>query len=488
MLFGLFITIALIIGISLWSGRKAKDASTFTTGGGKASGFVVCGALMGTIVSGQSTVGTAQLAFSYGIDAWWFTIGAAIGCMLLALFYARPLRASGCTTLMEIVAKEFGHKAEVVGSLLCCLGIFISIVAQIISSSALLTSLLPLNYLWAALITVGLMLTYVVFGGMIGAGWSGIVKMGLLYVASIVTGVYVWSHAHGFGGLIHGIELLPGMEGQQVRQQYANLFARGAMKDMGGCLSLALGVLATQTYAQCILSGRSDKASRRGGLFCAFLIPPIGAACTLIGMYMRAHYLTAAEVDALGYLPEGMHMMQSSVQAFPLFITNHLNPFFGGVVLGTLFITIVGGGSGLALGVATILGRDVLTPLRNRLGREGRLTVHQLRLLIVAILMVGVVISLKSQRAFINDLGFLSLGLRATAVLVPLTGALFFPQRIRPQYAFASMIAGTAMLIAAKAAHLPSDSFYWGMGASIIVCVWGIRHSTDKKPNNIKAE
>jgi len=488
MLIGLLLTIMLIIGISLWSGRKAKDASTFTTGGGKASGFVVCGALMGTIVSGQSTVGTAQLAFSYGIDAWWFTIGAAIGCLLLALFYTKPLRASGCTTLMEIVAKEFGHKAEVVGSLLCCLGIFISIVAQIISSSALLTSLLPISYIWAALITVGLMLTYVVFGGMIGAGWSGIIKMGLLYVASIVTGVYVWSNAQGFNGLMHDIEALPGMNAQMASRQYANFFARGAMKDLGGCLSLALGVLATQTYAQCILSGRNDKASRRGGLCCAFLIPPIGAACTLIGMYMRAHYLTPAEVESLGYLPEGMQMMQNSVQAFPLFITNHLNPFFGGIVLGTLFITIVGGGSGLALGVATILGRDVLTPLRNRRGKEEAITIHQLRILIVVILMVGVILSMKFQSAFINDLGFLSLGLRATAVLVPLTCALFFPKRIKKSYTFASMIAGTAMLIVAKAANLPSDSFYWGMGASIIVCLCGLRRNTDKNPNNITAQ
>ena len=37
------------------------------------------------------------------------------------------------------------------------------------------------------------------------------------------------------------------------------LLARGAGKDLGACFSLILGVLTTQTYAQAILLGKSDK-------------------------------------------------------------------------------------------------------------------------------------------------------------------------------------------------------------------------------------
>lgn len=483
MILGLILTIALIIGIGILSGRKAKDAESFTTGGGRASGWVVCGAIMGTIVSGQSTVGTAQLAFSFGISAWWFTVGAAIGCLMLAVMYAKPLRDTGCSTLLEIVAREYGHKAEVVGSTLCLIGIFISIVAQIIASSALLTTLLPIRYLWAALAAVALMMIYVVFGGLWGAGLGGIVKMALLYISSIVAGVFVWRHSDGLSGLLHSIESIfaniPLQEGtapeEVISSRYANIFARGPLKDLGGCLSLALGVLATQTYAQGIWAGRSLGASRRGGILCACLIPPIGAACTLVGMYMRAHYITAAELEQIGgILPEGMGVMQSSVQAFPLFITHHLPPFFGGVVLGTLFVTIVGGGSGLALGCASIINRDILAPLRKKKSQSLR----QLRVIIVVLLLIAVAISLLVAKSFINDLGFLSLGLRATAVLIPLTCALFFPQRINRRFALASMISGTAALLAAQMLNLPADSFYWGFGTGLAVCLMGWRRKS----------
>ena len=93
---GLVATILLIIGIGVYSGRKVKSAADFSSGGGKAGSWIVCGAIMGTLVSSQATIGTAQLAFSYGMSAWWFTLGSGIGCLILALGYAAPFRRSGC--------------------------------------------------------------------------------------------------------------------------------------------------------------------------------------------------------------------------------------------------------------------------------------------------------------------------------------------------------------------------------------------------------
>ena len=121
---GVVATVVLLLAISWWSGRRVKDARTFITGGNSGS-WMVCGAMLGTLAGGQSTIGTAQLAFCYGLSAWWFTIGAGLGALVLGLFYAGPLRRSGCTTLLEVVSREYGRKAETVGSILFLIGIFI---------------------------------------------------------------------------------------------------------------------------------------------------------------------------------------------------------------------------------------------------------------------------------------------------------------------------------------------------------------------------
>ena len=496
---GILLTVGLLLAASILSGRKVKDAKAFTTGG-KAGSWMVCGAILGTLVGGQSTIGTAQLAFSFGVSAWWFTIGAALGALMLAVVYAKPLRNSGCTTLLEIVSREYGRRAETVGSLLFLIGIFISIMSQVLSSSAMVTSLFHMPLTWAAVVSAVLIMLFVLFGGIRSAGAGGIIKLLLLYITSIAAGAVVWHLGSGFKGIMGSIETLYTnpvvadlngiVDAETIHHRYGNFVARGPLKDIGGCLSLMLGVVTTQTYAQGIWSAATTAKARRGALYCAFLIPLIGAACTLVGMYMRGHYVTSAELAALQAagqsLPEGIGVIEGSLQAFPTFVLNHLPPWIGGIALGAMLINILGCGSGLALGAATILVRDVFANLRTlkaaqrpvqRLPRTvrtaGASTLTQTRLSIVGLLCLAVVVALSVKGTFINDLGFLSLGLRAVALLFPLSFALFLPHRISGRRVIPAMIAGTAVMLLAKALALPADPVYYGLALSALILIWG---------------
>lgn len=478
---GIAATVGLLLVASLWSGRRVKDEKTFIAGGRNGS-WMVCGAILGTLVGGQSTIGTAQLAFCFGLSAWWFTLGAALGALLLAVVYAAPIRRSDCTTLLEIVARQYGRRAETAGSLLFLIGIFISIVAQVLSSSAMLAGLLGIPRLWAALLSAGLIALFVSFGGIQSAGAGGIVKLALLYVSCVAAGTVVWRLGGGWSGILESI----GAAGQWRTPdpgaadpaQYARLTARGPLKDIGGCLSLSLGVVTTQTYASGIWSAASTPKARKGALLCALLIPLIGAACTLMGMYMRGHYATAAECEALRaagrQLPTGVGVIASSAEAFPAFVLNHIPPWLGGIAVGAMLVNVMGCGSGLALGAATILVRDVygnlgaLLPRRRPCG-GGMPRLLQIRLTIAGLLAAAAAAALAVEGAFINDLGFLSLGLRAVALLFPLSIALFCPRWGRGRYAVASMTAGTAAMLLAKALDLPADALYYGLAASAAV-------------------
>ena len=499
---GILLTVGLLLTVSILSGRKVKDEKSFTTGG-RSGSWMVCGAILGTLVGGQSTIGTAQLAFSFGFSALWFTFGAALGALVLALFYARSLRESDCTTLLQIVSRQYGRRAETVGSLLFLIGIFISIMSQVLSSSAIVTSLFHIPLTWAAVISAVLIMLFVLFGGIRSAGAGGIIKLVLLYVTSLAAGAMVLHLGKGMTGLMQSIESLyadPVVAGlnditdaESIHRRYGNIVARGPLKDIGGCLSLMLGVVTTQTYAQGIWSAASTAKARRGAVYCACLIPIIGAACTLVGMYMRGHYVTAAELAALqaaGHqLPSGIGVIESSLQAFPDFVLNHLPAWIGGIALGAMLINILGCGSGLTLGAATILVRDVVNNLRQlrfsrQFGRRlpravvvtGSSALVQTRLAIVAILTLAVVIALSVRGTFINDLGFLSLGLRAVALLFPLSFALFLPGRFRASRVVPAMVAGTAVMLLAKFLSLPADPIYYGLAVNALIILSGRRH------------
>lgn len=180
---GMVLVLLLIIGVGIWSGRRVSTAEDFTTGGGKSGPWMICGTIMGALVSSQATIGTAQLAFTFGVSAWWFTLGSGIGCLLLALVYTGPLRRSGCTTLMGVIDREYGHTVEYTGSVLSSIGIFVSVLAQVVACAGLVSVLFPISVPAAAMLSVVLMAVYVVFGGAWGAGMGGIVKLILLYVS-----------------------------------------------------------------------------------------------------------------------------------------------------------------------------------------------------------------------------------------------------------------------------------------------------------------
>ena len=443
------------------------------------------------------------------------------------------------------MARQYGHKAETVGSLLFLIGIFISIVAQVITSSAMLGSLFHLPMLWAALIGAVLIMLLVLFGGIKSAGAAGIIKLVLLYFSSLAAGVVVWRMAGGFAGVGRGIDAVYALPGiaeengiadlESIHHRYGSLFGRGVTKNLGGCLSIILGVVSTQTYAQSIWSAATTPKARRGAVYCAFLIPLIGAACTLVGMYMRGHYVTAAELAALQAagerLPDGIGVIENSAQTFPAFILQHMPAWIGGIMLGTLLINILGCASGLSLGAATILVRDVVQivfdkpradklacmPRRENVSSEEtnvfdkpsakgksrsvcsmlrrenvsfeetnaskkysilntRYSVlTQTRLAIVVILLMAAGAANLFRGTFINDLGFLSLGLRAVALLFPLSFALWLPGRFRPRAILVSMVAGTAAMLLAKALALPADPVYYGLALSLIVILLGSR-------------
>ena len=127
---GLLATIALIIGIGIYSGRKVKSAADFSSGGSRAGAWIVCGAIMGTLVSGQATIGTAQLAYTMGLSAWWFTLGSGIAFILMGFFYAGRLRATGLETIPQYLQRNYGSRAAEAAGLISSAGILFSVVAS----------------------------------------------------------------------------------------------------------------------------------------------------------------------------------------------------------------------------------------------------------------------------------------------------------------------------------------------------------------------
>lgn len=452
---GAALVILIIIGVGVYSGKQVKSAADYD-GGHNASVGLVMGAIIGTLVGGSSTIGTAQLAYTYGFSAWWFTLGGGIGVLVLGLAFAKPLFYSGITTLPQLFAREYGEKSSTVMALLNSLGTFLSIVAQILSGVALITAVSSLSPIVGTILTIALMLAYVLFGGSLGAGYVGIVKTILMYVSVGACGILAVAVSGGIGTFWSNPEL--------PHVTYFNLIARGATVDLGAGISLLLGVLTTQSYITAILSAKNLKVSKRGALLSAVLIPLIGVAGIFVGMYMRLNY---PDID--------------TKMALPLFILDHMPPLVGGIMLGTLLIAVVGTGAGLALGMSSIFCRDIYKVYVNKNASPEK-SLQVTRMIIVVILVVCAIFSLGDLGDLILGWSFMSMGLRGSVAFIPLCTALFMPGKIPPKYAMASMIAGPVFTLIGKFI-LPAtiDSLFLGIAVTIVVTAIGYVTNKSKK-------
>ena len=445
---GLFATLIIIVGLSIWSGTKGKKAQNNN------SLLVVSGVIIGTLVGGSSTVGTAQLAFNYGMSAWWFTLGGGISCLVLAVFYVIPLRHSGCRTLVQMISKEFGPTAGMASSILSSVGTFINVISQIISATAVIAVIFPfISIELAVFIAAVFMIIYVFFGGVKGAGIVGIVKTILLYVAMMACGLMVLTIVGGVSPFVNMVQKIDNPEGIH----FFSLFARGVGTDLGAGISLLLGVLTTQTYAQAVLSAKSDQAGRGGALLSAFLIPPIGIGGILVGLYMRANAVMYPGITAK--------------TALTTFVMTNMPPILSGIILGALFIATVGTGAGLALGISTVINNDIVKNLSKKALDTEKLS----KIWIILILGGAALLSTGKLGDTILKFAFMSMGLRGAVIFVPLLFALWLRGKVDRKFAVASIIISPLLVLIFNIIPVFSfDALFVGIIGSFIIMFLGM--------------
>lgn len=461
---GIAIALVALVGLAIYTGAKKS--------GGKKSGVgfpVVTGLIMGTLVGGSSTVGTAQLAYNYGMSAWWFTLGGGLACLVLALVYVKPLRASGSPTLVGMIKQEYGPTAGMAATILNSVGTFINILSQLLAASAVVLVILPtmgtaLTIIFAAVF----MVLYVVFGGAKGAGIVGILKTVLLYVAMVSCGII----AMGKLGGVSGVGAAMADFSAQLGRNFASLFCRGFGTDAGACVSLILGVLTTQTYAQAVINAKSDTDARAGALISTVLIPIIGIFGIVVGLYMRTVTDPATFVA------------KTALTQFILAYSN-MPGLLAGIVLGALFIASVGTGAGLALGIATMIDREfVQGKLKTKLSSD---TVS--KLLIVVVLALATALSCTPIGDTILKFAFMSMGLRGCTVFAPLCFLIWAKGRVGSGYALWSIVGGSVVALILGVLNLfnvlalPCDAVFPGVAVGLIVMFVGL--AAGKKENKL---
>lgn len=411
--FSLIITLLVTMLPGALAARRVKSAEDYNVGGRSAGAGMVAGTIIGTIVGGAATVGTAQLGFKLGLTAWWFTLGSGIALMLMAIFYSVPLHRSGLTTIAEFLVTNYGKPAGWLATLSACAGIFFSIVASTLTALHLVAGIFNVSLTLAAGVIILVTAALVFFGGLSSSGMAGIFKIMLIFASIFVGGLLAYNDMGGYTGIR---AVFP-------EQPWFSLFGRGVGDGLFSLGAMIVGVISTQTYVQAIFSAKNGKAAAAGCLSAALVVIPVGLPSVMIGMFMHAQHPEINSIDAL-----------------PLYLGTYLPEWLGGIGLAAVLLSALGSIAGLALGVGTMISRDVVTKVWTGLTAQGQLWASRLSVLAVSVAaMVFVFLHLDSS---VLEWNYLSMALRGSGIFLPLTFCIFFPGRVRASMGVAAMGAG----------------------------------------------
>lgn len=412
-LVSLVLTLILTMLPGIIASRRIKSADDYNVGGRSAGVGIVAGSIIGTIVGGAATVGTAQLGFKLGLTAWWFTLGSGIALLIMAAFYAKPLRASGLTTVAEFLVTNYGKPAGWLATVSSCAGIFFSIVASTLTALHLVAGIFGVNLYISALLILLITAGFVFLGGISGSGMAGIIKILLIFASIFVGGVLAYGKLGGSAGLTAALPAQP----------WFTLFGRGVEDGLFSLCSMIVGVISTQTYVQALFSAKDSKTAAVGCVTAACIVIPVGLPSVMIGMFMHINHPEINSIDAL-----------------PLYLSTYLPDWLGGIGLAALLLSALGSIAGLALGIGTMISRDIISKLWRSATAVNLLWASRFSVLLAAA--AAIVFVFFHLDSSVLEWNYLSMALRGSGIFLPLTFCVFFPHRVRASMGVAAMGAG----------------------------------------------
>jgi cation/acetate symporter len=174
-MFGVFV--AFTLWITKWAASKTKSAADFYTAGGGITGFQNGLAIAGDYMSAASFLGISAAVMASGFDGLIYSIGFLVGWPVVTFLLAERLRNLGKFTFADVASFRFSQTpVRVFAASGTLVVVAFYLIAQMVGAGQLIKLLFGLEYWIAVVIVGGLMMVYVLFGGMTATTWVQIIK------------------------------------------------------------------------------------------------------------------------------------------------------------------------------------------------------------------------------------------------------------------------------------------------------------------------
>jgi len=403
-----------IIGIGVWSKRRADGANGFFVAHRQGTLPLITGSLVATAVGGSAVVGMAGLGFEQGLTgAWWLLVGS-IGLLILGAFFARRVRGAALYTLPGLVEKQYGGRVSLAASILIVIAWVGVVAGQIVAAGTVLSTLgIGSVTLWMIVFAL-VVIAYAILGGQFSIIRTDVFQSAILFGGIFTALALVTSQIGGFGKL--RFTLSPSYFSFPLSSEFS-------WKSLLYLLILvgATYVVGPDMYSR-LFCAKGEKIAQQSAILSAFLFIPLAFAITLIGMSAKVLYPSIAA--------EG---------AFPQVITGVLSPGLAGLILAALVAALMSSADTCLLSQSVILTEDIVKRVHPAL--DERKTVLLARISLIGLGLVALALALVLE-GVISSLLFAYTVFTCGLVVPVIAGFYKEKLRVTPRGAMAALIGG----------------------------------------------
>ncbi|HSP75444.1 MAG TPA: cation acetate symporter [Cryobacterium sp.] len=398
-----FVAVTLIVVIR--AGRNNKTAADYYTGGrsftGPQNGF----AIAGDYLSAASFLGIVGAIAVSGYDGFLYSLGFLVAWLVALLLVAELMRNTGKYTMADVLSFRLRQGPVRVAAATTTLAVcFFYLLAQMAGAGGLVSLLLGINDKvgQSVVVTVvgGLMIMYVLIGGMKGTTWVQIIKAFLLIIGAGAMTVWVLAiNGFNFSALLDSAIavstsvpadaiLVPGLKYGENPLDFVSL-----------AIALVLGTAGLPHVLMRFYTVPSAKEARRSVVWAIWLIGAFYLFTLVLGFGAAA--LVGADVILAA--PGGVN------SAAPLLSLALGGPLLLGCSSALAFATILAVVAGITITAATSFAHDIYMSVikKGKGDPDAEVKVARRTVVIIGVLSIAGGIGVQGQNiAFLVALAF----------------------------------------------------------------------------------
>lgn len=350
-----------------------ESGKNFFTASGQLGWFaVMCSFVLAPLGGGHTTSLYESQAGMGAAVAWWGILAGGVFVPVFLLWFGPMFRKLKVATFPQALGKVFGPKIKIFNSSVApaaWLGIAMS---ELLGTSTAVYALCGGRVSYAPgciLIAGGLMLIYILFGGMLQASYMNIINAVMLIVGSYVAVIYV------------GVTLPGGYEG--VTQAYAaqgmawhtNLFNLTPAVLVNVAIPVVvlhvLSVASEHAMYQPMLAAKSSADIRKGAFIGGMMNTAAALPWVILGVTATSIATIASQAPILSVPELALQMMPQALI---------------GVLMVALLCALLSTGSGMILAISHVVTDDVVGPLVDKKpGDKGYVTLSRIIVVIITL-------------------------------------------------------------------------------------------------------